>query len=412
MGEVWRAEHEELHIDVAVKFVGGDALSEVYQERFRFEAQVAAQISRRSPFVVAVNDAGTHHGRPYLVMDLVEGASVHDIVYGNGPLKPRQVQKMLEHVGSAIDVAHEAGIFHRDVKPANILVERDGDTLRFKLADFGVAKMHVEVLALDRPQTTQQGQVVGTPAYMSPSQFTGNNVDGSIDRWALAVVAYEALTAKLPFDGNTTSAIFAAVLQRNYVPVGELRPGLPSGLEAWFRQAWSADERGFSTCRAMTEAFAEAIDERPAQGTARAWPPAEAEPRAVVAAAIADEPSEVPLRRPSWVPLLAVAALLSLGVGAWVLSASNAPETSAPETTSRAADAPPVEVPDMKEPPKVVEAPEAATASSPTPKAPPLPSKPSPKAPEPATPEPTTPKAPPPPSPTPAPKVVPKNEIL
>lgn len=415
MGEVWRAEHEELHIDVAVKFVGADALSEVYQERFRFEAQVAAQISRRSPYVVAVNDAGTHHGRPYLVMDLVEGASVFDVVYDNGPLEVRQVLRLLEQVGSAIDVAHEAGIFHRDVKPANILVERDGDGLRFMLADFGVAKMHAEVLALDRPQTTQRGQLVGTPAYMSPSQFTGGEVDGSIDRWALAVVAYEALTATLPFDGNTTSAIFAAVVQRNYVPVGERRPGLPAGLEAWFRQAWAADERGFPTCRAMAEAFAAAIEESSAQGTARAWPPSDADPEAT----LIDEPAAVPLARPAWVPMLVVAALLSLGIGAWVVSSSGDPVTTPPETEATPAEPPAAsQAPAAKPQPDVAEAPTPASTPSaaPEPSMPkrstPEPSTPHPSDPRPSTLPPSTPKAPPPPSPTPTPKVVPKNEIL
>jgi len=425
MGEVWRAEHEELHIDVAVKFVGDDALSEVYQERFRFEAQVAAQIGRRSPYVVAVNDAGTHHGRPYLVMELVEGASVDDEVYDRGPLDVSEVQTLLEQVGSAIDAAHEAGIFHRDVKPANILVDRAGDRLRFKLADFGVAKMHAEVLALDRPQTTQQGQVVGTPAYMSPSQFTGGAVDGGIDRWALAVVAYEALTGRLPFDGQTTSAIFSAVLQRRYVPVVDVRPGLPGGLEAWFAKAWAADEQGYPSCRAMADAFAEAVSQPvpTAQGTARAWPPGDAmaatalDTAAMTSAGptIADEPTEVPVRRsPALIPVAVVGALIGLGLGAWVLSSSADTDAAPPpESTAEAAPSPP------EEPQRKERAPEPAAPEPPAPAALPRPSPPPSRTPSPSPkpPEPSPEVAPktdpvPQPSPPPAPKVVPKDEIL
>ncbi|MBI4957748.1 MAG: serine/threonine protein kinase, partial [Myxococcales bacterium] len=255
MGEVWRARHEDLGTAVALKFPRGSATRaerDALLERFRFEVQISAQLAALTGLVVAVRDLGLHRGLPFAVMDLVAGRSVADTLCEDGVLAPAAVADLLDDLGEALDAAHGAGIVHRDLKPANVLLPRaepgDAARARARLTDFGVAKAVGSRLQLDRPRDTAEGALVGSPAYMSPEQILGGAVGSASDIWSLGALAYEALTARLPFEGapersgerpseGAGAAMLVAICGAPPRPLSVARPELPRALEAWLGRA-------------------------------------------------------------------------------------------------------------------------------------------------------------------------------
>lgn len=268
MGEVWRARHEELNMDVAIKFALADGRDrDAVLERFRFEAQVAAQLSSRTPRVVAVHDAGLFESMPYLAMECVAGRSLEQILETEGAQPPARVAELVEQVAEALAVAHAQGIWHRDIKPANLLVIEEGDRWAVKVADFGVAKALDTSLDVDAPKTTSVGALIGTPAYMSPEQITGAEPTAKSDLWSLAVVAYEALSGELPFRAPTVQGLMRVI------SIGQRPPPLPRqspAVDAWFRRALAPDpDRRFAVDE-LAEAFRVAITRAPRR-RARVW---------------------------------------------------------------------------------------------------------------------------------------------
>lgn len=210
MGEVWAAQDEVLQRRVAIKVMHPHTKDEfVFAERFRDEARHAAQL--QSPFIVAVHDYGEHDGLAYLVMELVDGPTVGQRLRTQGPLAPDVVRGIMIDVASALVVAHANGIVHRDVKPANILIDPDG---RAKLMDFGIARSAQGV------SYTRTGEVLGTPEYISPEQAMGRAVTARSDVYSLGVVAHEMLTGVRPFARDTPVATALA-------HVNEAPPPLP-----------------------------------------------------------------------------------------------------------------------------------------------------------------------------------------
>lgn len=286
LGEVWRARHEELNTDVAVKFArpGAACDPELALQRFRFEAQVSAQLGQRTRHIVAVHDAGQHRGVPYLVMEHVPGRSLQALLERDGPVVHGRVAELLEQAAEALDVAHGLGIWHRDIKPANMMVvERPDGAWHVAVADFGVAKALQTELEVDRPRTTVHGALVGSPGYMSPEQIGGEPPDPAQDRWSLGVVAYEALTGRLPFDGRDASDLLIAICARPHAPPSRF-VDLPPDVDAWFERALAKrPEERFASARELACAFGDAIEARPRAtvlGRRRVW-------RAVAVAAVA-----------------------------------------------------------------------------------------------------------------------------
>jgi serine/threonine-protein kinase len=263
MAEVWAAQHEGLRSEVAIKFVdaalASDAITAPYAlERFRFEAQISAKISAKTRHVVAVHDAGENDGVPYLVMELVNGHTLEDEMARRGVLSIARCADVLDQVADALAVAHALGIVHRDIKPSNImLVDEPGGKLLVKVADFGVAKSLRSDLALDRPRETAVGQIVGSPAFMSPEQIVGDAaVDARSDLWSLGVVTYEAMTGVSCFEGESAPQLMMSIGRGIYRPASQVRADLPRGIDAFFARALAAKPRDrFASASELAAAF-------------------------------------------------------------------------------------------------------------------------------------------------------------
>ena len=199
MGTVWRARDETLNLDVAVKEVRVDGNEAV--KRALAEARNAAAL-RNHPNIVAVHDAVLDGGVPWMVMRLVDGRSLTEELEARGALHPGEVGRIAAGVLSALGAAHAAGIIHRDVKPANVLLARDGTVL---LADFGIAKNHADT------KLTATGSFIGTLEYLAPERLDGTPDTPAVDLWSLGATLFEAVEGTSPFRKDTPTATMAAV---------------------------------------------------------------------------------------------------------------------------------------------------------------------------------------------------------
>jgi hypothetical protein len=222
MGAVYRARDPQIDRVVAIKVILTNRLSpeEVaqYKERFRREAQAAGRMSH--PGIITIHDISEDtDGEPYLVMEFVEGTSLDRLLPAGAERWPMaRTLDLIRQVALALDYAHQRGVVHRDIKPANILVTPEG---RAKIADFGVAKML-------GTQTTQSGNLIGTPAFMSPEQFSGSAVDARSDLFSLGSVLYWMCTGEKPFPGDTLTAVSFKVVYAAPLPANQLNTSLPA----------------------------------------------------------------------------------------------------------------------------------------------------------------------------------------
>ena len=234
MGVIYRAEDDRLGRAVALKFLP-DELAHDRQaiERLRAEARAASALNHSN--ICTVYDIGEDDGRPFIVMELLTGRNVRDLL-ASGPLKITQVVDIGIQIADALDAAHRDGIIHRDIKPANIFLT---DRHQAKLLDFGVAKL-TEARGASGSTTsstggavdlTVPGVTVGTVAYMSPEQATGETLDGRTDLFSLGVVLYECATGHHPFTGKTTALVLSSILNRAPVAPVVLNPELPPHLQ-------------------------------------------------------------------------------------------------------------------------------------------------------------------------------------
>ncbi len=230
MGVVYRARHLTFNEVCAIKIVSdaiaGDAN---FLQRFQTEAVVTRKL--RHPNAVRVDDFDyTEDGRPYIVMELVEGKNIGEILHAEGPFRVSRALRIATQAASALGVAHKLGVVHRDIKPANILLATDESGQEIaKVLDFGIAKLR-EVAGEAQSGMTMTGMVVGTPLYMSPEQFMGKKaageIDGRTDIYSLGVVLYQMVTAQLPFEGDTPYSLMMQHIQGTVRPPHELAPDL------------------------------------------------------------------------------------------------------------------------------------------------------------------------------------------
>ena len=252
MGSVWHATHLGLDVPCAVKFIEGEfAHHPEAQTRFEREAKSAAML--RSPHVVQILDHGVWEGAPYIAMELLDGEDLGKRLQ-QGRLPPAEVVTIITQVCRALSKAHAAGIVHRDLKPDNIFLVKDDDREIAKVLDFGIAKFN-NVAALDG--ATKTGAVLGTPYYMSPEQARGaKNLDSRADLWALAVIVFQCLTGKLPFDGEALGELFMRIMVEPIPMPSSIVSELPPQVDAWWTRAASRDpDARFPTAKEFAESL-------------------------------------------------------------------------------------------------------------------------------------------------------------
>ena len=250
MSEVWRAEDQTLHRTVAVKVIHDPiAADPTFAERFLREARLVAGLEH--PNILSVYDFGTAPlgGKDvsYLVMPLVSGGSLKERI--RGPVPPAEAVPWLAAIAAALDHAHSKGILHRDVKPGNVLLDASGRPL---LADFGLARSADSVSGL-----TATGTVMGTPSYMAPEQAMGKALDARADQYALACIAFEMLTGRVPFKADTPLAVLHQHVSVPPEPVTSFIGGLPPGVDDVLSRGLSKNAaQRYGSCTELVTALA------------------------------------------------------------------------------------------------------------------------------------------------------------
>jgi eukaryotic-like serine/threonine-protein kinase len=237
MAEVYRAHDIRLDRVVAIKTLRIDlARDHTFQARFRREAQSAASLN--NPSIVAVYDTGEDMAAgipvPYIVMEYVDGRTVRDLLQADHRLLPERALEIIDGVLGALDYSHQSGIVHRDIKPGNVMVTRNGD---IKVMDFGIAR----AMSDNQATMTQTAQVIGTAQYLSPEQARGERVDARSDLYSTGCLMYELLTGRPPFTGDSPVAIAYQHVRENPVPPSVVDPDIPSWADAIVLKAMAKD---------------------------------------------------------------------------------------------------------------------------------------------------------------------------
>ena len=265
MGDVWAATDQVLERKVALKVTRPQARQQqAVAERFKAEAMFAAQLSH--PNIVEVFDFGVYEGLTFLVMEFIEGPTLAQLLTDNGPMPADRVRTVLLQLAGALGRAHENGIIHQDLKPANVLISPDGYA---KLMDFGIA------MDVDSQPHNVPGQVLGTTYYVSPEQALGQVVTRQSDLYSLGVLGHELLTGIKPFDRGTP---IATALAHVADPPPPLPPGVPADL-----------------AEVIMACLAKDADERPESAAEVARLLADKDEAATVSLVLADNPPAAPV---------------------------------------------------------------------------------------------------------------------
>jgi tetratricopeptide (TPR) repeat protein len=242
MGVVYAAEDTRLGRKVAIKFLPDEASADADAiQRFEREARVISNLNH--PYICTLYDIGSHEGKQFMVMELLDGQSLKDRI-ARGPLPIDEVLELGAEMADALGAAHAQGVVHRDIKPANLFVTRRGT---IKVLDFGVAKL-TESGRSDpgatiggSDQLTMLGTTIGTVAYMSPEQARGQEIDARTDLFSAGVVLYEMAVGQLPFQGATVATIFESLLTKPAPPPSTIKAGIPAELDHIILKALEKD---------------------------------------------------------------------------------------------------------------------------------------------------------------------------
>ncbi len=261
MGSVWRAFHQGLAREVAVKFVNLDgAHAEERVERFLREAKMCAAIRHRC--VVDIFDVDTTpQGQPYMVMELLRGQTLAERTARPPSMPVDDLVRILAQCLSGLGAVHRAGVVHRDLKPENIFLAEYDEGIVPKIVDFGISREQWKLSATGSRRLTRQGTVLGTPWYMAPEQARASEVGPQADVYAIGVIAYEALAGHLPFDSESLTDLLLKITTSDAPPIASIRPDLPVALSDVVAKAMARDlERRFKTALEMRAALLRAID--------------------------------------------------------------------------------------------------------------------------------------------------------
>jgi hypothetical protein len=338
MATVFKAYQPSIERYVAVKILPRQFAEDPnFVKRFAHEAKAIATLEH--PHILPVHDFGTHEDLTYMVMRYVEGGTLSNLM--SSPLSYERIVEIVGNVARALDYAHQRGVVHRDIKPSNILIDQRGEVL---LTDFGIAKM---VEGAGETQLTKPGGILGTPAYMSPEQAKGSNVDGRSDIYSLGVVLYELLTGRPPYQAETPLAIVLMHINDPLPPPRTVKPTVPEPLERVVLKAMAKDrEQRYTTAAQMEQALKNALQEIKSGAT--------------TVGAVSDATQMHPPPKPTKpekaksgggiggmvIGGIAVALLLCVGLGAglvmWGLSASSEDDQT-PTAVAEAADPTPTD---------------------------------------------------------------------
>jgi serine/threonine protein kinase len=275
MSTVFQAENPRLGNVIALKVLAPELASDdIFRTRFLEESRIAASMNH--PNVIPIHDMGASDGLLYIVMRYVTGSNLQQMIKKRGRLQPETAVFLLGQAARALDAAHAKGLVHRDVKPANLLVEQsndDTDPDHLYLADFGITKRGVA-----RTGLTSTGEFIGTVDYVAPEQIMGMSALGMADQYSLGCVLYECLTGRLPFEKYMDMAVLWAHVQEQPAQPTTLRPDLPPAVDELFARVL-AKEPGdrYRDCREFVDAARAALGVRataPSASAPRTPPPA------------------------------------------------------------------------------------------------------------------------------------------
>ena len=309
MGIVYRAFHPRLERWAAIKLLPPIGSSADARDRFEREARAVARLRHRH--ILSVFDFGEYAGQPYMVVEYMPNGAL-DHRMPKAPLTACQALALLRPLGEALDYAHQQGVLHRDVKPANVFLDSE---LQPVLADFGLAKM------LGEQSLTASGLISGTPTHISPEQTMGKPLDAQSDLYSLAVIGYQLLAARLPFQGEGMMDLLYAHVHTEVPPPTTFNPALPAPIDTVMVRALAKNPRdryesAGELMGALEAAAAGRIDERKRPpsveiaAVAKPLPQAPAAPPAPEKAPLREEDEPRPSRRRLWAMIAGVVVLL------------------------------------------------------------------------------------------------------
>ena len=324
MGAVFLAHDLTLEREVAIKVLPPDvAQDDQVVRRFQQEAKTAAKLDH--PNIIPIYRVESEGGLNYFVMKYISGTSLEDLLEKKEPLPVPEIQRILWEAAGALGHAHQRGVVHRDVKPANIMFDHDG---RVMLTDFGISKALQAATGF-----TATGMIIGTPHYMSPEQGKGAPVDGRADQYSLGVVGYRMITAELPFTGDSVHTIIYKHIYETPPLASAKRPGIPGSLTVAISRALSKepDQRFATMAEFATAVWPEQPVGVPAKGrsAARPRPPAAADaPTEITGAPTTPlpgvkmpkpRPAQAAPKRRSRAPTVVALVVVAAGVGGYLV---------------------------------------------------------------------------------------------
>jgi serine/threonine protein kinase/tetratricopeptide (TPR) repeat protein len=341
MGDVYRALDNRLDREVALKLVSDSYLSgetphtptpggtPVLASNARFQREARAASALNHPNICTIHDIGEQDGRPYLVMELLQGQTLKQYLADRHILPAAELLGFARQAASALAAAHSRGIIHRDIKPANIfVVQPPGGVPHIKILDFGLAKRHADPMVAQAPGTqngdfsatsagshdvtlTNAGSTLGTIAYMSPEQAKGQQVDVRSDLFSLGCVLYEAATGKSPFAGDSPAETFAALLMKDPPPASSVNPALPKGFDRILAKLLAKEKAD------RYQSANELLADLDAIGDAKPAAAQDAGPIRPVVAASATPPAEKPGKNGLVIAAIAAVLIVVVAGGFW-----------------------------------------------------------------------------------------------